>query len=185
MKKILALVLAVAMVMAMSTTAFAAGDAVFGLGSLRESEHNIEVYAAVRDSSNPEDIICVDIKWDDMTFYYVVEGAQKWDPDTLTYVDIEENARGWDVDDEKIIEVYNRSNVEVTVYMDFYKNEEVTENIVVLIDQSGTRLLTPATNGSTEPVYAEFVARMASDSDPIEGEARQIGNITVTVRKNS
>lgn len=105
MKKMLALILALAMVLSMSVVAFAA-DVTIG----QDTEGNLTNQPASStvavDVTGHKTVYHVYVKWTDMKFEYTMG---TWNPETHTY-----DSGSWE-DDEATIEVENHSNAQVTV----------------------------------------------------------------------
>ena len=118
MKKILSIVLALVMVFALSTTAFAAGAKTDeGLG-LVESSNNVDV---IIDSTTVENITAVyyvDVEWESLDFTYTFDKTvdNVWDPETHTYTvaDGEDGNANWDKTSATIT-VTNHSNEAVAI----------------------------------------------------------------------
>ena len=103
MKKIVAIMLALVLVMSMSITAFAAE-----LGGSRD------VTAKYEKTETEETIYNVDIAWGDLAFTYSETTEKTWNPATHTYDTVTEGA--WNKT-EASIQVTNHSNVSVDVSM--------------------------------------------------------------------
>ena len=106
MRKLIAMILALVMVLSMSTVAFAA-ETVGQNGS-----QNIDVTAKYSDAVTTPDVYSVDITWDSMVFTYSEAGTMDWDPATHTYT--ENITAGWDKESADVT-VTNHSNVAVDV----------------------------------------------------------------------
>jgi len=108
MKKLIAVLMAIAMIAALSVTAFAAetiGDALVG-------EDNITVsgkYNAGVDTPAYK----VTLTWDDMTYDYYAAADRTWNVETMTWT--ETKAAGWHlVSGSNEIRVDNASSVDIT-----------------------------------------------------------------------
>lgn len=103
MKKIVAMILALALVMSLSVTAFASD-----LGGSKD------VTAKYEKTENEETIYAVDIAWGDLSFTYSENTEKTWNPNTHTYDTVTEGE--WDKT-EAAIKVTNHSNAAVDVTM--------------------------------------------------------------------
>ena len=104
MKKIISMMLMLALVMSMSVTAFASD-----LGGSKD------VTAKYEQSETEEAIYNVDLNWGDLTFTYTETVEKVWNPETHTY-DSTVTGGSWDKT-EATIKVTNHSNVSVVVSM--------------------------------------------------------------------
>ena len=104
MKKIITILMALAMVMSLSVTAFASD-----LGGSRD------VTAKYEKNESEQPIYNVDLNWGDLTFTYTETVEKVWNPDTHTYTD-SVTGGSWDKT-ETTITVTNHSNVSVAVSM--------------------------------------------------------------------
>ena len=103
MKKIITLLMALAMVMSLSVTAFASD-----LGGSKD------VTAKYEQNESEQPIYNVDLNWGDLTFTYTETTTKVWNPDTHTYDTT--TTGSWDKT-ESSITVTNHSNVSVDVSM--------------------------------------------------------------------
>ena len=113
MKKLFASIIASAMVLSMSVTAFAAEGSATGQGA---GDKTIDVTAKYDKSTSTEKVYNVDIEWDSMTFTYTEGGTKVWNPATHTYTT--STSSGWDKT-EADITVTNHSNAAVTVSVEY------------------------------------------------------------------
>ena len=103
MKKIITLLMALAMVMSLSVTAFASD-----LGGSKD------VTAKYEQNESEQPIYNVDLNWGDLTFTYTETTTKVWNPETHTYDTT--TTGSWDKT-ETAITVTNHSNVSVAVSM--------------------------------------------------------------------
>lgn len=113
MKKLFATIIALAMVLSMSVTAFAAEGSVTGQGA---GDKTIDVTAKYDKSTSTETVYNVDIKWDSMTFTYTESGTKVWNPATHTYTT--SKTSGWDKTEANVT-VTNHSNASVDVSVEY------------------------------------------------------------------
>lgn len=103
MKKIITLLMALAMVMSLSVTAFASD-----LGGSKD------VTAKYEQTEDEKPVYNVDLNWGDLTFTYTETVEKEWNPETHTYDTT--TTGSWDKT-ETTITVTNHSNVSVDVSM--------------------------------------------------------------------
>lgn len=174
MKKIFTIIIALAMVLTMSVTAFAAEDT----GNKPGDTQTIDVTAKSTSSGTSEaTVYSVDISWDSMTFTYSESGTKTWNPADHTYTT--STSGGWDKTTANVT-VTNHSNAEVDV--------AVTYSAV-----DGTGVTGAITNGTktlaagVENAYASadsLVATLTISGEPtsaVNAEGVKIGSITVTI----
>lgn len=179
MKKLLSILLAVAMVMAMSTAAFAAGSSEI----LDAGTQDITVKAEYKNNvSAPADSICVDILWESMEFTYTVSGNLEWDANKHAYNDKTHGA--WTASGNTIT-VTNHSNIAVTAAFSFAANAEYS-SVTGSFDNSSIRLpsavgkeMTDASLSGTSKLTlgGTLSNRVASMS--------AVGTITVDIQKQA
>ena len=108
MKKILALILALSLVMSLNISAFAA---TVGIG-----DQNIDVEGKYQDNTAVPTVYSVDITWGAMQFTYTESGAMNWNPANHTYSD--NTSTGW-IANGNTVTVTNHSNAAVTTSFAF------------------------------------------------------------------
>ena len=179
MKKILSIVLAIAMIFALSTTAFAATTKTDeDLGAGATSTNAVDVIIDASSTSNIEDVYSVDVAWDalDFTYSFSDDATNEWDPETHTYGDANYTDANWDKTTANIV-VTNHSNepVDVVATMDNAVKYGVT---------------TTLTNASFELATGEGRTPAEADNNtivvdikgvPTVEENFTIGTITVTI----
>ena len=110
MKKILSLILALAMVMSLSVTAFAAET------NDGKNDTSIDVNAIYSDGVNTPDVISVNVEWGAMSFTYSVNGTKQWDATKHEYTTNSDDA--WSATGNTVT-VTNHSNVAVKAELSF------------------------------------------------------------------
>ena len=182
MKKFFAIILTLAMVMAMSTTAFAAE----GSSTIKNDggTQNIDVSAKYETGATTPDVVSVDVAWGAMEFTYSVGGEHKWNPADHTYTD--DTSASWSASGNTVT-VTNHSNVDVNVGFvfkaetgsavtgSFSYNKTATENVVTLAkgvvnqyDNADSVVATLALDGEVPAEQTSF---------------EKVGTITVTINK--
>ena len=173
MRKTIAMILALIMVLSMSTVAFAAET----LG--QNDSQNIDVTAKYSDSVTTPVVYSVDLTWDSMTFTYSEAGTMDWDPETHTYT--ENITAGWD-ETSADITVTNHSNVDVDVVFDYVPVE--TFGVQTELEYAGLNILmAPGAEGEPDTA-ASITAVLTVSGTPNENvtaEGVVVGTITVTV----
>lgn len=187
MKKILAIILALAMATVPAVTIFAAGD---GSSSINgENGSNINVSGTYTPPTTPDALISVDIAWDEMKFTYTQGSLGTWDPGSHDYINPGEGS--WTTDTATIT-VTNHSNTDIradfTFEMDSVLMTEKRLSIngtfsrdTLVIDSADNdkyRAQVGATTVSAPSGSTEFGIR--SDSDPI-GEGERLGTVKVAI----
>lgn len=112
MKKILSIVLAIAMLAALSVNAFAA--TVTTVPSSETGDVVVKIDSA--SAENLEKVYSVDIEWDSLDFTYTFNGTDEntWDPANHTYTEANDATTNWDKTTASI-KVTNHSNEAVGV----------------------------------------------------------------------
>ena len=174
MKKILSIILALAMALSMSVTAFAAtNDGTSGT--------DITVNGTYTPGTAADEKISVDIVWEAMNFTYTAPSQGTWNPATHAYEGATEG--GWS-DNTPSITVKNHSNVAVNATLDF--TADVAGVIGTFTEASGTandKVLELATAEGTEVSAAPTATANFGISGAAIDADKTLGTITVTVAK--
>lgn len=169
MKKILSLILALALVMSLSVTAFAAEDKNNSEGEAAK----IEISAIYKEGTAADEVVSVDISWGAMTFTYTDGADGKWDPATHTY-----GAKGngtWSASDNAIT-VTNHSNTGIKASFTYTKAVETVTGTF-----SATELTLATAEGTTkENAPAGSVTLELSGTMTAEN-AGKVGTVTISI----
>ena len=175
MKKFLSVILALAMALSLSVTAFAAET---NEGS---SPTEITVNGSFVSGTAGSSVISVDIAWDAMDFTYTAPSQGTWNPVTHTYEGATEG--GWS-DNTPAITVKNHSNVAVNATLGF--TADVAGVIGTFTEASGTAndsVLELATaEGTTVENAPTATAKFGISGAAIDAN-QQLGTVTVTIAK--
>ena len=174
MKKILSIILALAMALSMSVTAFAAtNDGTSGT--------DITVNGTYTPGTAADEKISVDIVWEAMNFTYTAPSQGTWNPAAHAYEGATEG--GWS-DNTPSITVKNHSNVAVNATLDF--KADVAGVVGTFTETSGTandKVLELATAEGTEVSAAPTATANFGISGAAIDADKTLGTITVTVAK--
>ena len=178
MKKILATVLALTMIVGMSITAFAATQ---NFDTVVDAKQTIDVNATYATQDTTQDttpVYSVNITWDAISFEYTAASAvYGWNPEDLAYNDsVGENAGAW-AGQTATISLENRSNADVTVTPAWVAEEGV--NVTPVISGAVT-LVSAVGKTGTGTTGSITVAKPTSGSITNE-QAGKIGTITLTI----
>lgn len=172
MKKIIALLTALALAMCLSVPAFAVSDDVdTTMDTITEIENDntADHYVYANYVSESVDVYSVDIIWGDMIFTYTEDYAGTWNPETHELDDVKDAY--WSADNDNSITVINHSNKAVDVKFAFEATEgtdivgELTEDTVSLDSAVGTEVA----EAPSETIYFNVVSG-AIDSYQVIGE---------------
>lgn len=170
MKKFLALLMALTVVLSMSTTAFAASTP-------SEEDESIDVTAKYSNTATTPDVYSLDIRWDDMTFTYSESGSKVWDPATHTYTD--ETTASWDKTTAKIT-VTNHSNVDVEVTFGYAA--EAATGITGTLDKTSETLAAGVENDVANAASVTATLTIAGKpSSTVTETGVKIGTVTVSI----
>lgn len=178
MKKFFKSTLAVAMVMSMGCTAFAADSPITGVGA--ESK-TIDVMGKYDASQGPDgtsnEVISVDIAWENLTFTF----TGKWDPANHTYG----SGNGWNTDEKGQITVKNHSNVAIDAALSFEKESGIKE-LTGTFNNNKLELVTAVGTSKDEAPTATAEFTLSGKDAPTTGvDAVKVGTITVALSKKA
>lgn len=170
MKKILSLILALALVMSLSVTAFAAEE---GVGT---GDYEIDISAVYQPGTASDEIISVDISWGAMTFTYHGAAEGQWNPGTHDYDGGAE--AHWDATGNTIT-VVNHSNAAVKAT--FTYTPTVTS---VTGSFNNATLELPTAVGTEKDAAPSGVTTLTLDGTLTAENAGKVGTVTVAITKN-
>ena len=166
MKKIITLLMALAMVMSLSVTAFASD-----LGGSKD------VTAKYEQNESEQPIYNVDLNWGDLTFTYTETTTKVWNPDTHTYDTT--TTGSWDKT-ESSITVTNHSNVSVDVSMSVTPVGGTGVN-VTLIGGSSTLAAGEVDNVDDAASVTGTVKISGKPNSTVTEAGIKVASITVTI----
>ena len=174
MKKILSLILALAMVMSLSVTAFAAETTNDG-----KNNTSIDVNAMYSDGIATADTISVNVEWGAMSFTYSVSGTKTWDATKHEYTT--NSTQAWAATGNTVT-VTNHSNVAVKAELDFAALDAYN-TVTGSFDQS--ELLLDSGDGLTYDNADKETATLTLDGTLDSGvtTSTKVGTITVKITK--
>lgn len=174
MKKIFTVIIALAMVMSMSLTAFAAEDTDNKPGDTQ----TIDVTAKATSSGTSEaTVYSVDISWDSMTFTYTESGTKVWNPANHTYST--RTSSGWDKTTAKVT-VTNHSNASVDVSVTYSAVDDTGVDGAI---SNGTKTLAAGVENAYDAAD-KLEATLTISGTPnstVDADGVKIGSITVTI----
>lgn len=169
MKKIAALILAIAMLMAMSTTAFAA--------TITTGDQTIDVEAKYQDNTSSAPVYSVDITWGAMQFTYTESGSMTWNPNDHTYTD--STTASWSASGNTVT-VVNHSNASVTASFAF-EALDAYNTVTGVFDTASKNLKEGEIDGyDTADKVTTTLTLGGSLAETVTGFTK-IGKITVTI----
>lgn len=174
MKKLLAIVCALTLVMSMSATVFAAEESeTVGQNGSKE----IEVNAKYSSSTSTPNVYSVDIAWSSMTFTYTQKDTKNWNAADHSYDTDSEGT--WDKTSATIT-VTNHSNVSVNVDVEYtaVENTGITGTLT-----NGTAVLNAGAEGSYDSADSVTTTLTISGtpSTTVTAEGVKVGTIKVTI----
>ena len=170
MKKRLAMILALAMMM--STTAVAADVEAAGGSS------DASVKATYEEGTDASAVIfSVDIEWEGLSFTYYEESNPVWDPTTHDYTSGEYQAEGWDKSQAGTVTVTNHSNTDILANFT-YGAKSGFESATMNFDFAQIYVASPVAD-KTEKTSSNSV--VPGGTLPEGTEDAEIGTITVTI----
>lgn len=182
MKKLLALLLAVAIVMTMSLPAFAEEvdeivDDHSGSATATDKEPSAEigVYGNYLQQLDSEKILSVIVSWTDMYFEYAKSQQGTWQPESHTYTGAKTDGE-W-LNNTASITIANHSNMAVTANLAFTK-DETAPNVTGTLSKSSVELAT-AVDTTVENAPKDDVTFTIGGS--ITSTTKDLGKITVSL----
>lgn len=166
MKKIITLLMALAMVMSLSVTAFASE-----LGGSKD------VTAKYERSESEQPIYNVDLNWGDLTFTYTETVEKEWNPETHTYDTT--TTGSWDKT-ETAITVTNHSNVSVAVSMSVTPAQETGVD-VALTGGNATLAAGEVGNVNGAASVTGTVKVSGKPNSTVTEDGIKVASITVTI----
>ena len=179
MKKIISLILALALVMSMSVTAFAADNTATNTGV---EGTPITVTGKYNAGGSAATTVSVDITWDDMTFTYTGASEGTWNPESHSYTGSTEG--GWSKNTATIT-VVNHSNAAVNATLSF--TATATGVTGTFTENSGTandNILNLATAVGTSKEAAPTASAEFGIGGAAITESKTLGTITVAIATN-
>ena len=182
-KKFFSVVLALALVLGLSTTAFAEDR----ISTHTEMPANKDIPVTGSYSGTAADVYSVKIEWGEMSFTYKTNGNKTWDPATHTY-DVAEND-GWNAVGNEV-KVTNHSNVPVNVAFSFtkdtssYKGDytgELSVNDRPLSENETKQLAAGVENKPNEADSVTCVLNLKGKLNYVEKNVTDLGKITVSL----
>lgn len=189
MKKLLATITALALVVAMgTTTAFAAGTSTDV--TTDDGTASIKVNAEYSSSATTQETISVKVEWEAMNFTYSVGGTKTWDASKHEY-STSYGTGSWSQTGNTIT-VTNHSNVDVKATFTFAKLDSIKDNINGSFSGTSTVGKKAITDGVVtlnkgeehNPTGADkVVAALKLDGELSSTHAGQVGTVTVKIAK--
>lgn len=175
MKKIISLILALALVMSLSVTAFAAEGS--DTGNKNGDTATITVSGKYSGGTAVAEVVSVDVAWGAMEFTYK-EAGQYWD--AASHTTKTNNDATWTASGNTIT-VKNHSNVGITASFNFTKAEGT--NVEGSFSQNSVSLKRAAEGSELDSQKAEVTFNITSGS--IAADTTSLGTITVTIAKTN
>ncbi len=173
MKKMIAAILAVAMVLGVHSTSYAGQN----LG--QNESQSIDVTAKYSDDITTPDVYSVEIVWDNMTFSYSEAGTMDWNPETHTYT--ENVTAGWDKTSADVT-VTNHSNVDVDVTFGYVPVESYGVTTGLTNTDAAVNLTAGVVGEADEAASVTATLSVSgTPSETVTEEGVVIGTITITI----
>lgn len=179
MKKILSIVLAIAILAALSVNVFAASAKTDSdLTAGQTSTNNVDVKIDADSKENIDVVYAVDVEWEalDFTYSFSDDTTNEWDPATHTYGSTEYADTNWDKTTANIV-VTNHSNEPVDVAATI--DNAVKYGVTTTLSNASFELVTG--EGLTYDTADAETIGVAIKGVPTVEEDFTIGTITVTI----
>ncbi len=184
MKKMLSLILSLALILSLSVPAMAAE----GVG---KGDQSAEVKARYVNAIDTPEVYSVDITWGSMEFTYTISGQQTWNPEDHTYSG--EVTGGWTQNDPtngegvaaNVINVVNHSNVPVTIGYAFAPLEgysTVTGKFWNGSEYAESTTLDKGVEEAPDDVYKDIYLEIGGSlPETVSADYTKVGTITLTL----
>ena len=169
MKKALSLVLAIAMMATLATTAFAAAPA--GSASLPTIDDKpVSVEVAVNYTNDETTVYSVEVVWEDPIFKYTFEAGKGWNPQSHAYDVVKEGATGaWNKTDASVT-ITNHSNCNITATAKLVDGTAIA-GVTVALDKNSATINTIAGTEGTTPKSDAFKVSVSGTPTTMEDVA--------------
>lgn len=177
MKKVMSLILALALVMSLAIPAFAATN--------EGGNTNIDVKAQYSSAETTTDTISVNVAWGAMEFTYHVGSTKTWNATTHTYTTTSDEGTWSAAKDTNVVTITNHSNVGVKAELSFAAG--AAYNTVTGSFDNATLTLPSAVDKAVDDESLVGKATLTLDgtlADTVT-ELTQVGTITVKIAKNA
>ena len=175
MKKIFAIVLTLALVMSMSTVAFAADDTL--TDGTTTSEHEVSV--KVSNTASDVAVISVDVTYGDLQFTYVTADAGTWNPDEHIF-DVAEDGT-WLIDGDNTVVVTNHSNRDVEVAVSAEKAETETGDLAIAVANGEDTLTNGVVNGYADADSLTATITVSGTPTTQDSDYAAVGKVIVSI----
>ena len=169
MKKTVSIILALVMILSLSTTAFATTIGANG-------SQDIPVTGIYNTSTTTSDVYSVDIVWSSMTFTYNEKGTQTWDPTTHSYTTT--YAGTWDKTSANVT-VTNHSNVPVTVSAAY---TQVDAAVTGTLNKTQQSLAAGVEGAYNDADAVTFTLTIGGKPTTVSATGVAIGKLTISIR---
>ena len=185
MKKMLSLILAVVMMLALAVSVSAAGT---NLDSAGSDEKDVSIKVNPQDPNNTV-VYCVDIAWDAMVFEYDFGQEDKWDPEDHAYTGGGGTAKRW-INNSSTFTITNHTNAAVK-YDVSYDDEGLAQyGVTIKFDQgssadqtelSDIEIATAVGTEVDEAPTSSFTVKAGGEPTTDNLVATKIGKVVVTI----
>lgn len=175
MKKLIAAVMALILIAAMSTSVFALGDTLSDGGKAE-----IAVNAKYSENVDMPEVYSVDVTWGEMQFIYSADGEKTWNPGTHTY-DINVTY-SWSANDNEIT-VTNNSNAAVKA--DFtYASKPGYSTVTGALSSDSITLPSAEGKALTDAsLVGKTALTLGGELADVETSFKNVGTVTVAISK--
>ena len=180
MKKLLSLILALALVMSMGITAFAAeGDQ----DGVQTGSYSADVTGSVTTGGNGEAVYSVDIKWSGLSFTYN-GGSKVWDAENQKYNITSTDAEGWEESNGKIT-VTNHSNAAITATPTWNADDDYKDVTMAFAYSNGTDTLELASAETNNAAVEGTITVTPGGTLASTANGNAIGQITIKIESTA